>query len=114
MRKGQKILIIASLIILFVVFLLGLFLKYKLELINDSDKIVQSSDAGMTDEQLKEETGQMIMIGFRGIAASEDSDIGKIIKDVKIGGVILSDYDVPSKSFPRNIVSPEQTKKLIS
>jgi len=114
MRKGQKILIIASLIILFVVFLLGLFLKYKLELIDEPDKIVQSSDAGITDEQLKEEIGQMIMVGFRGITASEDSDISKIIKDVKIGGVILSDYDVPSKSFPRNIVSPEQTKKLIS
>lgn len=68
----------------------------------------------LTDEKLKEEIGQMIMIGFRGIEASENSDAYKAIKDVKIGGVALSDYDVPAKSYPRNIVSVAQTKKLIA
>ncbi len=68
----------------------------------------------LTDEKLKEEIGQMIMVGFRGTEAPEDSDIYKIIKDVKIGGVSFSDYDVSSNSFPRNIINPEQTKKLIS
>ena len=68
----------------------------------------------LTDEELKEKIGQMIMIGFRGTTAEENSNIYKIIKDVKIGGVVLSDYDVPSDSFPRNIINPEQTKKLIS
>ena len=70
--------------------------------------------ASLTDNQLKEKIGQMIMIGFRGTEAPENSDIYKIIKDVKIGGVALFDYDVPSNSFPRNIINPEQTKKLIS
>lgn len=70
--------------------------------------------SGLEDEKLKEEIGQMIMIGFRGTEALENSDIYKAIKDVKIGGVALSDYDVPSKSYPRNIVSIAQTKKLIS
>lgn len=68
----------------------------------------------LTDEQLKEEIGQMMMIGFRGTEASNSSQIYKVIKDVKIGSVVLFDYDVPSKSFPRNIINPEQTKKLIS
>jgi len=68
----------------------------------------------LTDDQLKEEIGQMIMIGFRGTEAPENSDIYKMIKDVKIGGVVFFDYDIPSKSFPRNIIDYEQTKRLIS
>ena len=70
-------------------------------------------ESKLSDEELKKEIGQMIMIGFRGTEAPENSDIYKIIKDVQIGGVVLFDYDVPSNSFPRNITSPEQTKKLI-
>lgn len=71
-------------------------------------------EASLTDEKLKEEIGQMIVVGFRGTEASENSDIYKTIRDVKIGGVVLFDYDVPSNSFPRNIINPEQTKKLIA
>lgn len=56
----------------------------------------------------------MIMVGFRGTAAGVNSDIYNAIKDVGVGGVSLSDYDVPSQSFPRNIVSPGQTKQLIA
>jgi len=68
----------------------------------------------LSDEELKERIGQMIMIGFRGTEATNDSDIIKIIRDVKVGGVILSDYDVPSKSRPRNILNFKQTKDLIT
>ena len=66
------------------------------------------------EEELKKQIGQMIMVGFRGTEISKDSYITETIKDVKIGGVILFDFDVPSKSFPRNILNPEQTKELIS
>ena len=68
----------------------------------------------LTKQELKERIGQMIMVGFRGIEAQKNSNIYEIIKEVEIGGVVLFDYDVPSKSFPRNIVNSEQTKKLIS
>ncbi|MFA5878235.1 MAG: glycoside hydrolase family 3 N-terminal domain-containing protein [Candidatus Staskawiczbacteria bacterium] len=74
----------------------------------------EPQDVRLTDEQLKEEIGQMIMIGFRGTEAAEDSEISKIIKEVKIGGVVLFDLDVPSNSFPRNIVNYQQTKGLIA
>lgn len=77
-------------------------------------EIINPQAIGLTDEKLKEEIGQMIMVGFRGTEAPENSDIYKIIKDVKIGGVAFSDYDIPADSFPRNIINPEQTKKLIS
>ena len=80
----------------------------------NTSEVSEPKQARLTDEKLKEAIGQMIMIGFRGTEAPENSDIYKIIKDVKIGGVAFSDYDVPSNSFPRNIINPEQTKKLIS
>ena len=57
--------------------------------------------------------GEMIILGFRGTEVSDSSKIVQDINDYNIGGVILFNYDVPSKSFPRNIVDPKQTKKLI-
>ncbi|MDP2820978.1 MAG: glycoside hydrolase family 3 protein [bacterium] len=65
------------------------------------------------DDKLKEKIGQMLIIGFRGTEVNKNSNIIKAIKNLNLGGVILFDYDVPSKSRPRNITSPEQTKKLI-
>jgi len=66
------------------------------------------------DRKLKNEIGQMIMIGFRGTEAKPGSYITKVLREVKVGGVILFDYDVPSKSYNRNIVNPEQVENLIS
>ena len=63
---------------------------------------------------LKEKIGQMLMVGFRGVEIGDDSCIAKNIKDLNLGGVILFDYDAPSKSRPRNIVDYEQTKKLVA
>lgn len=54
------------------------------------------------------------MVGFRGTEISTDSYIVGVVKNLKVGGIILFDYDVPTKSFPRNIINPKQTKKLIS
>lgn len=66
------------------------------------------------DEQLKAKIGQMLIIGFRGTKFQESSFIDKALGDLKIGGVVLFDFDVPSGIFPRNIVNPKQTKQLIS
>ena len=68
----------------------------------------------LTDEQLKQEIGQMIMIGFQGTKAPKGSDIDKIIKNVGIGGVVLFDHDVYTNSFHRNIVNYTQTQQLIA
>ena len=57
--------------------------------------------------------GEMIILGFRGTEVNNSFKIIRDINEYNIGGVILFDYDVPSKSFPRNILNPEQTKKLI-
>lgn len=64
------------------------------------------------DDLLRQQIGQMLIVGFRGTEISPDMPIYRDITRHNIGGVILFDYDVPSKSTPRNIVSVEQTKKL--
>ncbi len=66
------------------------------------------------DEQLKAKIGQMLIIGFRGTKFQENSFVDKAIQDLKIGGVVLFDFDVPSGMFPRNIINPKQIKQLIS
>ncbi|GLR17409.1 glycosyl hydrolase [Portibacter lacus] len=59
--------------------------------------------------------GQMIMIGFRGMNIDEVSESVKTsIKDEKVGGIILFDYDVVKKEAKRNISSPGQLKTLIA
>ncbi len=56
--------------------------------------------------------GQMLMVGFRGITAPDISPIGKHIRDLHLGGVVLFDFDVEKKEYGRNIVSPAQVQKL--
>jgi beta-N-acetylhexosaminidase len=65
-------------------------------------------------QPLQEKVGQMLMVGFRGTEAPKDSYIAKTIQDLNLGGVILFDYDLPSKSAGRNITDPEQTKNLVT
>ena len=62
---------------------------------------------------LEEAVGQMLMIGFRGDVL--DGDIAAILRDIQPGGVVLFDYDLPSKGeVVRNITSPRQLRALTS
>jgi beta-N-acetylhexosaminidase len=54
----------------------------------------------------------MLLVGFRGTELSEDNHIYADIRERGIGGVLLFDYDMPSRSRPRNIVSGEQLARL--
>lgn len=60
------------------------------------------------------ELGQLLVLGFRGTEINPNSDIVKDIKDLNIGGFVLFDYDVESKSYGRNIASDDQLLKLSS
>jgi len=65
--------------------------------------------------KLEHQIGQMLMVGFRGLS-TRDQGVKDIIRDIKrfnLGGVILFDYDIPSKSSRRNIQSPKQVKALV-
>ena len=57
--------------------------------------------------------GQMLMVGFRGLEVSDDSPIVQDIRDRRLGGVVLFDYDVPTKSPVRNVESPAQVEALV-
>lgn len=61
---------------------------------------------------LEEKVAQMVMVGFRGCELSENQQIKNDIQNLKIGGVVLFEYDVPSGSRPRNIASPQQLQQL--
>jgi beta-N-acetylhexosaminidase len=67
------------------------------------------------EKELKKMIGQMLIIGFRGTEAGQNSYIVNEIKNDNIGGIILFDKDQPSQGTEkRNIESYDQTKKLIS
>ena len=61
---------------------------------------------------LEKQIGQMLMVGFRGMALSPDNHIVTDITALGVGGVILFDYDMPGKKYGRNIKSPQQLEKL--
>ena len=56
--------------------------------------------------------GQMLMIGFRGLAVADAPEIAADITERRIGGVVLFEYDVPSRSSLRNISTPQQLSRL--
>lgn len=63
-------------------------------------------------DSLKFKIGQMLMIGFRDTVISESSHIVHDIIKYNIGGVVLYEYDSPTRSRPRNITSKKQLLKL--
>jgi len=67
-----------------------------------------------SNDSLDIKIGQMLLVGFRGLSVNSQSTVVKDIQQRHIGGVVLFDYDVPSKSPVRNIKSPQQVKKLVS
>ena len=66
------------------------------------------------DPDLDMKVGQMIMVGFRGLSVTDGQPIARDIRQRRIGGVILFDYDVPSRTYGRNIESPRQLRALTS
>jgi beta-N-acetylhexosaminidase len=65
------------------------------------------------DVSLDVKIGQMLMVGFRGLEVSDDHPIVQDVRDRYLGGVVLFDYDVPTKSPVRNIESPAQVTALV-
>ncbi|MDR2073235.1 MAG: hypothetical protein LBP60_07365 [Spirochaetaceae bacterium] len=66
----------------------------------------------LSEAALREKIAQMLMVGFRGLELTRDSHIYSDISSLGIGGVLLFDYDTPSRSRPRNIRSREQLARL--
>src|SRR5512141_1570296 len=52
--------------------------------------------------------GQMILVGFRGFDLANDNPIVADLRERQIGGVVLFDYDSPTRTRLRNIQSPRR------
>ena len=63
---------------------------------------------------LEQKIAQMLMVGFRGTTATAQSDVANWLNKYQIGGVILFDYDSPTKKYKRNIESISQLQKLVA
>jgi beta-N-acetylhexosaminidase len=61
---------------------------------------------------LNDKIGQMVLVGFRGMKLDPGNPILADIRERRVGGVVLFDYDVPSQSPVRNIESPSQVRDL--
>lgn len=61
---------------------------------------------------LRAKIGQMLIIGFDGKTLSKQSPIWSSIVRDNLGGVILFDYNYKTKTFDKNIESPEQVRRL--
>lgn len=65
-----------------------------------------------TASDLRTMIGGMIVAGFRGTELAESNHIIKDIKNHHIAGVVLFDYDTPTRKYDRNIKSPGQLRRL--
>ena len=67
-----------------------------------------------TEEQLRQDIGEMLLVGFRGTTLTEKSHIIRDITEYHVGNIILFEYDAPTGTRHRNIQSPTQLKQLCS
>lgn len=63
---------------------------------------------------LRAQIAQMLLVGFRGTTAEEAASTIADIRDLGLGGVLLFDFDTPTGSTLRNVVSPEQLTALVA
>lgn len=56
--------------------------------------------------------GQMLLVGFRGLAVDAQHPIVADIRQRRLGGVVLFDFDGPTRSTVRNVQSREQVQAL--
>lgn len=76
------------------------------------------SFANTTDTDLRKKIAQMIIVGFNGTELTQDNPIYDDIRNENISGVILYSKNIATaitniKYTPKNIISPNQLKKLI-
>jgi len=82
-------------------------------LLNFFSKSQLPSSSSGDEVNLDFKIGQMLLAGFRGLTVNQNHPIIRDIESYHLGGVILFDYDIPSKKAERNIKSPLQVKKLV-
>ena len=72
-----------------------------------------SGSPAPSDEALADKIGELVMVGFRGMALEDADPILRQVKAGQVGGVVLFDVDVATGSS-RNVESPEQLRSLVA
>ena len=75
-------------------------------------ELESAESEGVADDELDLWIGQMLMVGFRGTELNEGDPFLEVIRSIQLGGVVLFDYDVPSQSPVRNVISSGQVSRL--
>lgn len=65
-----------------------------------------------SEDQLLQDIGEMLLVGFRGTQLDNKSHIIRDIQQYHVGSVILFEYDAPTGTRHRNVSSPAQIKNL--
>ena len=88
-------------------------MKKLLVLLAFSSVLVSCQIKNGAEPSLEQKAAQMLMVGFRDTAITAESEVAQWLRNYQIGGVILFEYDSPTKSRPRNITSKQQLKTLV-
>ncbi len=67
-----------------------------------------------SDAVLQAKIDQLFIVGFRGTSFATAPEAQRMLSETNVGGVILFDYDTPTKLYGRNIKTKTQTAKLIA
>ena len=57
--------------------------------------------------------GQMLMVGFRGLTAEDNTTIARNVREQRVGSIVLFDQDTALGLGRRNIASPDQVRSLV-
>lgn len=68
----------------------------------------------VSDVLLQDKIDQLFIVGFRGMSFDTAPEGQKMLLETNVGGVILFDYDTPTRTYERNIKTKIQTTQLIS
>ena len=79
---------------------------------NVEPQIVQKEVVKTTQKSLDKKIGSMLMVGFMGTSAPQNSQICQDIRRYDLAGVILFDVNPENHSQPKNIASKAQVAKL--
>jgi beta-N-acetylhexosaminidase len=77
-----------------------------------TEQIVDTTSSIKSKKTLDEKIGSMLMVGFLGTSAPQNSQICKDIREYNLAGVILFDVNPVNHSQPKNIATKKQVAKL--
>lgn len=80
--------------------------------VSSKGDVVSPRAAATESDQLLQDIGEMLLVGFRGTTVGDNDHIVRDITEYHVGNIILFEYDAPTGTRHRNISSATQVKAL--